>query len=76
MKNLLEQFENGQNNVIDVAEARRFGFLGVMQTASPVDRDIGQFLVQFHCASQRATSGDLTELVETFEHGTILAHID
>ena len=55
-EDVLEQFKNGQNNIIDVAEARRFGFLRVMQTAGPVDRDIGQFLVQLHRASQRATS--------------------
>lgn len=48
---LLEQLQDGQDNVIDVAKSRGFRLLGVMETASPVDGDVCLLLVQLHCSS-------------------------
>ncbi len=47
-KRLLEQFQDGEDDVVDVAKARRFRLLGVMQAARPVDRDVRHLLVQLH----------------------------
>lgn len=47
----LEQLQDGQDDVVDVAEARGFRLLGVMEAAGPVDGDVGLLLVQFHRSS-------------------------
>ena len=36
-----EELKNGEHNIIDVAETRRFGLLGVVQPARPIDGDVG-----------------------------------
>jgi hypothetical protein len=36
----LEQFENGEHDVVDVAEARGLTLLGVVQATRPVDADV------------------------------------
>ncbi len=36
-----EELEDGEDDVVDVAEARGFGFFGVVQTAGPVDGGVG-----------------------------------
>lgn len=48
---LLEKLQDGQDDVIDVAEARGFRLLGVMETAGPVDGNVRLLLVQFHRTS-------------------------
>ena len=52
------------------------GLFGVMQAAGPVDGDLCRLLVQLHGAGHRAASGELTELVQTVKHGTVLAHVN
>jgi len=42
----LQQLKNAKNDVIDVAESRRFGLLGMMQTSRPVDCYVCCLLVQ------------------------------
>lgn len=46
----LEEFENAEDDVVDVTEARRLRLLGVMQTSAPVDGDVRRLLVQLHRA--------------------------
>ena len=36
-----EELEDAKDNVVNVAEARRFAFLCVVQSAGPVDCDVG-----------------------------------
>lgn len=48
MLSLLEQLESRQDNVVDVTEPRGLGFLGVVETSSPVDGYVRLLLVQFH----------------------------
>uniref|UniRef100_A0A3B3SMG2 Uncharacterized protein n=1 Tax=Paramormyrops kingsleyae TaxID=1676925 RepID=A0A3B3SMG2_9TELE len=43
---LLQQLQNGQDDVVDVAEAGGLGLLGVMQPSRPVDGDVRLLLVQ------------------------------
>ena len=45
---ILEQLEDGENDVVDVAEAGSLGLLGVVKTSGPVDGDVGGLLVQLH----------------------------
>uniref|UniRef100_A0A8D3BG67 Uncharacterized protein n=1 Tax=Scophthalmus maximus TaxID=52904 RepID=A0A8D3BG67_SCOMX len=47
---LLEQLEDGQDDVVNVAEARGLGLLGVVQSARPVDGDVRLLLVELHCS--------------------------
>lgn len=47
---LLEQLEDGQDDVVDVAETRGLRLLGVVESTSPVDGDICLLLVQLHCS--------------------------
>ena len=37
---VLEELQDGQDNVIDIAEATGLGFLGVVKSSSPVDGDV------------------------------------
>lgn len=43
---LLEQLQDGQDDVVDVAETRGLRLLGVVESASPVDGDVCLLLVQ------------------------------
>jgi len=36
-----QEFQYAEHDVIDVAEARSFTFFGMVQTACPVDRNVG-----------------------------------
>jgi hypothetical protein len=44
--NVLEQLQDAQDDVVDVAEARALRLLGVVQAAGPVDRDVAQPMIQ------------------------------
>lgn len=47
---LLEQLEDGEHDVVDVAETRRLRLLGVVESSRPVDGDVGLLLVKLHRA--------------------------
>ena len=38
---VLQELQDGQDDVIDITEARGLALLGVMQTSGPVDGDVG-----------------------------------
>ena len=67
----LEQLEDGQDNVIDVAEAGGLGLLGVMESPGPVDGDVGVVVVEADGAVDRRPGVQLGELEEAVEHGTV-----
>ena len=73
---VLEQLENGEHDVVDVAEAGRLALLGVMQTAAPVDGDVRRLLVELDGAGDRAARAYRAKLVEAVEDGTVLAHVE
>ena len=73
---LLEELEDGQNAVVDVAEARRLGLLGVMEAAGPVDDDVGAVLVEAAGAADGAGSVQLAELEEAVENGAVLPDVE
>ena len=68
---VLEQFQNGQHNVVDVAEPRRLRLLGVVQPPSPVDGDVREAVVQPHRSVERPPRVPLAELVQPVEDGAV-----
>ena len=48
---LLEQFQYGKYDVVDIAETWGFRLLGVMEAATPVDSNVRSLFVQFDCPS-------------------------
>ena len=41
---VFEQLQDGQDNVIDIAKTRGFGFFGVMESSSPIYSDISSLV--------------------------------
>ena len=72
---MLEQLEDGEDEVVDVAESRSLGFLRVMQTAGPVDGDVAETLVQAHGAVDGAARVQLAEIEEAVEDRAVLAEV-
>lgn len=73
---VLQQLQNSQHNIIDIAKARSFRFLCVMQSTAPVDADLWRLLVELHSRCDRAAGWKLTELVEAIEHRTVFADVE
>ena len=46
---VLEELQDGQDNVIDVAKPACFLFLRMMKPTSPVDSDVCRSVVQLYC---------------------------
>ena len=46
---MFEKFEDGEDDVIRVAESRGLAPLRVVQTAHPIDCYVSLLLVQLHC---------------------------
>ena len=62
---VLEQLQDGQHDVVDVAEAAGLALLGVMKTSRPVDCNVRRLLVEFHGACHGAATTQLAKLVQT-----------
>lgn len=73
---VLEQLQDGDDNVVDVTEAGRLELLGVVQAAGPVNGNVTAVLVQLHGAIQRRTRVHGTKVVQALEHRTILTHVE
>jgi len=73
---LLEELEDGKDAVVDVAEAGGLGLLGVMETAGPVDDDVGAVLVETAGAADGTGRVKLAELEEAVEHRAVLPHVE
>lgn len=72
---LLEQLEDGKDNVVDIAEPRRLALLGVVQASCPVDGDVVA-VVELDGAADGASRVCLAEVVEAVEDGAVLAYIE
>lgn len=73
---VLEQLEDGQDDVVGVAEPGRLGLLGVVEPAGPVDGYVRLLLVELDGAGYRAARGQLAELVHSVEHGAVFADVE
>ena len=68
----LEQLQDAQHAVVDVAEAARLALLGVVQPAAPVDDNVRLARVQPRRAADRAARAQLAELKEAVVDGAVL----
>lgn len=73
---VLEHVEDGQHNVVDVAEARRLGPLGVMQPPSPVDAHVRGARVETQRTVDRAPRVEPAVVVQAVEDGAVVACMD
>lgn len=73
---VLEQLQDANHNVIDIAEARSLKLLGMVQTSSPVDGNITDLVVQLGCSLQRCACVTGTELKEPGKHWAVIAHVE
>lgn len=55
MQHSLEQLQDGQHDVVDVAEPRGLGLLGVVKTSGPVHRNVRLLPVELHRTRWEAT---------------------
>ena len=55
----LEQLQDRQHDVVDVAKARSLGLLGVVHPARPVEADVGPLVVEQRGAADRAARVEL-----------------
>lgn len=63
----LQQLQNTEHNIIDVTEAARFCFLSMMESACPVNYNIG-LLCQYNiCSINTAASCELTEIIQALK---------
>lgn len=72
----LEELEDAEDDVVDVAEAGGLALLGVMKTAGPVDGDVGVAAVDLDGGADGTAGGGLAELEEAIEDGAVLANVE
>jgi hypothetical protein len=72
----LEQLQNSQDAIVNVAKARGFSFLGVMETSSPVDDDVYTILIETRGTTNGARRVELTKLEKTVKDGAIFPHVE
>ena len=71
-----QEFENGDDDVVHVAESGRFVLLRVVKSARPIDGDVRRVGVQFHGAVERTARRNGAEVEKTGEYGTIFADVE
>mmetsp|Transcript_22290 Transcript_22290/g.37806 ORF Transcript_22290/g.37806 Transcript_22290/m.37806 type:complete len:201 (-) Transcript_22290:18-620(-) len=71
----LEQLHNAQHNVVDIAEARRFALLRVMQSACPVHCHICLIVIEAHCSINRTSCCNLRKFINSIKYRTIITDI-
>ena len=69
---VLEQLEDGEHDVVDVAEAGCLSLLCVVQPARPVQHDVGAARGEAGGAAKRAARVGLAVLPEAVKDGAVL----
>lgn len=72
---VFEELEDGEDDIIDVAESGGLALLGVVEAAGPVDGDVVA-VVELDGAAYGAAGVGLAEGVETVEDGAVLADVE
>ena len=72
---VLEELEDGEDDVIDIAEAGGLALLGVVEPAGPVDGDVVA-VVELDGAPDGGAGVGLAEAVEPVEDGAVLADVE
>ena len=62
---VFKQFQYRQNDIVYVAKSGRFGLFGVMETAGPIDSDIGGLFIQFDRWGDGTAGRKLAKFVQT-----------
>ncbi len=70
-----EELEDAEHDVVDVAEARGLGFLGVVQAAGPVDGDFGLVVAELARGVDGGAGVEGAVVVEAVEDGTVVADV-
>lgn len=70
-----QELEDGEDDVVDVAEAGGLGFLGVVEPAGPVDRDAGLVIDEFARGVDGSAGVEGTVAVEAVKDGTVVADV-
>ena len=73
---IFQQFQDGQDNVVDVTETWSFGFFGVMESSSPIDGNVCSLFVQLYSRSYWTSGRQLTKFVEAVEDGAIFTDVE
>ncbi|BAS98379.1 Os06g0583501, partial [Oryza sativa Japonica Group] len=72
---VFEELEDGEDDVVDVAESRGLALLGVVEAAGPVDGDVVA-VVELDGAADGSPGVGLAEAVEAVEDGAVLADVE
>ncbi len=67
----LEQFDNGQHDVIDIAEARGLGLFGVVEAATPIDCSVAVTIAEPESAVNRSAHRTPAKLKEAVKDWTV-----
>ena len=73
---VLQQLEDGEDDIVGVAEAGRLALFGVVQPARPVDAHVALPLVELDRATYRAAGARLAKVVEAIEDRRVFANIE
>ena len=67
--------QDGEDNVVNVAEAGRFGFFGVVQATGPVDGDVGLVVCEFAGGVKGGAGVERAVVVKAVEDGAVITHV-
>ena len=70
-----EQLKDGENNIIDIAEARCFRLFGVVKAARPIYCDGGLVRGQFSSCVERGSGVKRAVLVEAIENRAVITNV-
>mmetsp|Transcript_7849 Transcript_7849/g.19970 ORF Transcript_7849/g.19970 Transcript_7849/m.19970 type:complete len:228 (+) Transcript_7849:888-1571(+) len=73
---VLEQLQDGQHQVVEVAEPAGLCPLGVVQPAGPVDGRVHQAVVQLHAAVNGGASVFAAEVEDALKDGAVLLQVE
>lgn len=71
----LEEFEDGEDDIVYIAKPRRLALLRMMQPPGPIDGDI-MAMVELHGAADGSSRIGLAKTVQSVEDGAILADVE
>ena len=71
-----QHLEDGEDDVVDVAESAGFALFGMVQPAGPIDGDIGLAGCQFASCVEGGASVVGAVVEEAVENGTVVAHVE
>lgn len=72
----LEEFEDSEDDVVDVAEAGGLAALGVVEAAGPVDGDVVVLVVKLDGGADGGAGVGLAEGEEAIEDGAVVADVE